>query len=132
MTDRVRQNASDAGFTLAEVLAAMFFMAIVLPVICEAMAMATRASVMAERSREAAQLADRKLNEMIVTSEWEDGEQSGDFDSEYAGYSWKLTTTTWSEDSMTVVTVQVFFMVQGQESSVSLSTLVPESEEESS
>ena len=110
----------------------MLFMVIVLPVICQAMSTATRAGVMAERSREAAQLADRKLNELVITGKWEDGDQSGTFDTDYSGYSWKMTSTGWTEDSMKIVTVQVLFSVQGQDSSVAVSTLVPESEEESS
>ena len=126
--NRKTRYPGSAGFTLVEVLAAMLFMAIVLPAICQAMATAIRASAVAERSREAAQLADRVLNESVVTGDWEQGDQSGDFAPDHPGYSWKLTTTGWTEDTMTMVTVKVTFTVQGRESSVSLSTLVPESE----
>ena len=128
VSNRKTPHPRSTGFTLVEVLAAMLFMAIVLPVICQAMATANRAGVLAERSREATQLADRVLSEAIVTGDWEQGDQSGDFAPDHPGYSWKLTTTGWTEDAMTVVTVKVTFMVQGRESSVSLSTLVPESE----
>ena len=128
VSNRMDRHHGSAGFTLVEVLAAMLFMAIVLPVICQAMATANRAGVLAERSREATQLADRVLNESIVSGVWEQGDQTGDFAPDHPGYSWKLTTTGWTEDAMTVVTVKVIFTVQGRESSVSLSTLVPESE----
>ena len=114
------------GFTLAEVLAAMLFMAIVLPAIVEGMALASRAGVAAQRGREAAQLADRILTEMVVSGEWQQGDQDGDFEPDYPGYSWKLTTDDWTEDAMRVLTVEVTFTVQGRASSVRLSTLVSE------
>lgn len=125
---RITACDSEAGFTLAEILAAMLFMAIVIPVIVQGMAIANRAGVVAARSREAAQLADRVLTEAAVTGTWQNGDQSGDFEPDYPGYQWKLTTTAWSEDVMRLVTVEVTFPVQGHESSVRLSTLMPESQ----
>jgi len=104
----------------------MLFMAIVLPAIVEGMALASRAGVAAQRGREAAQLADRILTEMVVSGEWQQGDQDGDFEPDYPGYSWKLTTDDWTEDAMRVLTVEVTFTVQGRASSVRLSTLVSE------
>lgn len=106
----------------------MLFMAVVLPVIAEGMAVASHAGTVAERSRVAAQLADRVLTEMAVTADWQDGEQSGDFEPDYHGYRWSLTTDDWSEGAMRTLTVEVTYSVQGRDSSVKLSTLAPESE----
>ena len=117
------------GFTLVEVLAAMLFMAIVIPVVVEAMAIANRAAVVAERSRVAAQLADKLLSEATVTNQWRNGDQTGDFEPDYPGYEWRLTTAGWNEDVMRVVSVEVAFLVQGRTSSVRLSTLVSENEQ---
>jgi Tfp pilus assembly protein PilV len=121
-------NVGTGGFTLAEVLAAMLFMAVVLPVIVEGMAVASHAGTVAERSRIAAQLADRLLTEMTVTGNWQDGDQSGDFEPDYHGYHWNLTAEDWTEDAMRVLTVEVTYSVQGRESTVRLSTLASESE----
>ena len=126
MSPHPHAGSRTAGFTLVEVLAAMLFMAIVLPVIMEGIAIAGRAGVVAHRSREAAQLADRVLTEMVVTGEWQQGDQEGHFAPEEPGFQWKLTTDAWSEDVMRLLTVEVSFTVQGRPSSVRLSTLVPE------
>jgi type II secretory pathway pseudopilin PulG len=121
---------SNAGFTLAEILAAMVFMAIVLPVAFEGMSIATRGSVASQRAREAAQLGDALLTELVATGDWQDGNQDGDFEPDHNGYSWRLTTQDWSEDVMRLLTLEVTFKVQGHDYSVRLSTLVPEAEQE--
>ncbi len=116
----------NGGFALAEVLAAMVFLAVLLPVVVEAMSVASRCGTVAERKREATQLADRLLTEMVVTGDWRNGNQSGDFLPDAPGYTWALTTDGWPEDAMGLITVEVTFVVRGQESVVQLSTLVPE------
>jgi len=119
------------GFTLAETLAAMLFMAIVIPVAVRGVMLANRAGVVAERKRVAAELADRLLVETIVTQQWMDGSQEGDFGDELPGYRWVLEDETWDEDTMREISVRVLFTVQGTEYDVSLSTLVAEDEETS-
>jgi type II secretory pathway pseudopilin PulG len=123
------------GFTFVELLAAMLFMAIVIPVTIQGITIANRAGVMAERSRVAAQLADNKLTEVILTESWRDEEQDGDFgedwlDGDQPRYQWSLTTEAWEEDTMRVVTVKVVYKVQENEYEVSLSTIVDEEEDE--
>src|ERR1035437_10572400 len=56
-----------AAFTLAEVLAALLFMAIVIPVAVEALHTASLAGEIGVRKGVAARVADRILNESIVT-----------------------------------------------------------------
>src|SRR6266481_7750029 len=53
------------AFTLVEVLVAMTFLGILVPVIVSALSVATRASVSAERTTLAAQLAENKLSELL-------------------------------------------------------------------
>lgn len=116
----------EAGFTLAEVLAAMMIMAIVLPLLVEGAALANRVGTVAQRERRAAMLAESKLNECAVTEVWRDGDSSGDFAPGNPDYTWRLTTNAWDEDTMRMLRIEVSFMVQGEEYTTSVSTLVPE------
>jgi general secretion pathway protein I len=118
-----------AGFTLVEVLAAMAFLAILVPVLVGAMSTANRSAVTAERAAIAMQLADNKLAEMLVENSWSGGSNTGDFGEDWPGYRWELQSTNWTEVSeLTELTLLVHFQVQGQERSVELSTLVTTSQ----
>ena len=124
-------RARTRGFTLAETLAAMVFVAILVPVAIEGVQIASRAGVVADRKRVAAQLADRLLSEMAVTEDWRYGNDEGDFEEDApGGYRWVLETGAWEKDTMRTLSVEVFFIVQGREYSVRLSTLAEETEEE--
>lgn len=118
------------GFTFVEILAAMVFMAIVMPVAMRAFTVSNRLGITAQRQREAVLLGDQLLNEMVATEEWRTGSSSGDFGEEYEGYTWELTADGWSEDTMQVITVTVYYQVQGVERSEQLSTLALETEPE--
>jgi type II secretory pathway component PulJ len=113
------------GFTLAEVLAALVFMAIVIPVALQGMRIASRAGSVAERKATAMRLAERKLNELIVTGEWQSAAQRGTVDEGFQSYNWTLNSEPWAEDgAMRVLTVNVVVPVQGRDYEVRLSTLV--------
>lgn len=114
------------GFTFAEVLAATVFMGVLIPVTMQGLQVANHAAVVATRKRVAAQLADRMLTEAIVTGEWRDGAQQGDFGEDWPGYRWVLASTAWDEDALQIVAVEVFYPAQGREHSVWLSTLAEE------
>ena len=114
---------SQAGFTLAEVLAAMLFMAIVVPVGLEGLRIAGRAGSVAERKGVATQLADSKLNELIVTGQWRNSGQGGVLGRQWPGYRWTMKNEPWSEDAMRLITVEVVYPVQNKDYSVRLSTL---------
>lgn len=116
----------DRGFTLTEALAALMLMVIVTPVMFQGMTVANRVGIVAVRQREAVELADRLLTEMVLTDDWRDNEQNGDFGEEWTGYRWVLRDDGWDEDTMRVVTVEVFYKVQGRERSVALTTLADE------
>jgi len=114
-----------AGFTLAEVLAAMLFMAIVIPVAVEGLRIASRAGSLSERKALGARLAESKLNELIVTGQWQSAAQNGTIQEGLQSYSWQLQSESWSEDGvMRLVTVHVTVPVQGQDYDVHVSTLV--------
>src|ERR1043165_2749237 len=105
-----------AAFTLAEALAAMMFMAIVIPVAVQGLRIASRAGSVAERKAVGARLAESKLNELIVTGQWQSTGQKGTIREGLREYSWQLQSEPWSEDStMRLLTVHVTVPVQGQD-----------------
>ena len=117
-----------AGFTFVEVLAALLFLAIVVPAVVQALTLANRASSMAERHAIAGECAENKLNEMLLDNNWANAPtSSGDFGATAPVYRWQMKTANWPADTvnpMTELGVDVFYTVQGREYSVHLSTLV--------
>jgi type II secretory pathway pseudopilin PulG len=120
-----------AGFTLAEVLAALLFMAIVIPVAVEGVRVASRAGVVGYRKAVAARLAERVLDELTVTAQGLGGPQTGVFREDNAEYRWQVRSENWNQAAMTaqlvamqLLTVEVSFLVQGQPYQMTLSTLV--------
>jgi len=147
-----RRERAQAGFTLAEVLAALLFMAIVIPVAMQGLQVASRAGVVAVRKAEAARVADRVLNESIVTTNWNQSMQSGVVIEDDRSYRWSLRSEQWNQAltnqtltssmgvavasqptinqstanqvTMNLLTVEVSYVVQSQEFSVRESTLI--------
>lgn len=115
-----------AAFTLAEVLAAMLFLAIVIPVAVEALHISGLGGEVAARKSMAARVADRVLSESIVTGTWGNGQQNGTISEGVLDFKWKLTSQKWPQDFMEQVTAEVTYSAQGKEYSVKMSTLVPE------
>jgi type II secretion system protein I len=120
---RISARRRRAGFTLAEMLAALAFMSIVIPVAVNAIRVASLAGQVAERRSVAMRIADRVLNEIIVTEQATQGALSGTMQEGDRAFEWVMDTQQWPEDYMTVVTVSVVFQVQGQDYDVQLSTL---------
>jgi hypothetical protein len=113
-----------AAFTLAEVLAAMLFLAIVIPVAVEALHVSSLAGEVAVRKGAAARVADRILNESLVTTNWTGGGQSGTVSEGALDFNWTMTAQNWTQDStMQLLTAEVKFQAQGKDYSVKLSTL---------
>ena len=125
-----RHHFSRGGFTFVEVLAALFFLALVVPAMLGGLTIANRAASMSERRAAAGELAENKLNELLL--ETADNASSaaatrGDFGADRPGYRWEMSSASWDADAtnkMTVLTVEVFFKVQGREYSVQLSSLL--------
>jgi type II secretory pathway pseudopilin PulG len=153
-----RSDAAGSGrrgcsaFTLAEVLAALLFMAIVIPVAVEGLHVASQAGEVARRKSEAARVAERILNESIATTNW-NSSQSGTVTEGIREFRWRLDTGTWnqadtnqpatttaqgqavsaqpvvtqaasSQTPMNLLSVEVSYTVQDHDYSVRLSTLV--------
>lgn len=123
---RSGRRRARGAFTFAEVLAAMLFMAIVIPVAMQGVQLANRAGVVAYRKSVATRLADQKLNELLVTDTWQTAGQSGAFSGRYRDYRWQLRHEQWIDTNMKLIAVEVSYLVQNQEYEVRLSTLVRE------
>jgi len=130
---RVLTRRAEAGFTLAEVMAALLFMAIVIPVAVKGLQVASRAGEVAQRKVVAARLAERLLNESLITTNWNRASQQGVIMEGPIQYSWAMRTETWTTEgniaAPRLLSVMVEFPVQNQKYSVRLSTLarVPQS-----
>ena len=117
-------NRARRGFTLAEVLAALAFMAIVIPVAMEGIQVASRSGQIAVRKTVAMRIAERMLNESVLTSQTKLPSQTGSVQDHGLTYRWSIQTQTWPEDAMRIVTATVRFPVQGEDCLVTLSTLI--------
>ncbi len=111
------------GFTLAEVLAALLFMAILIPVTMQGVAVASRAGILGQRKATAMRIAERVLNEQITSGQIGTATPYGNVVDGDITYPWTMITEPWSEDSMTVLTVRVSFDVQGTTFEVAANTL---------
>ena len=121
--------ARSAAFTFVEILAAMLFLALVVPAIVGALGVANRASEMAERSALAGELAQNKMSELVTDNAWQTPPfTNGDFAGTYPGYRWEMTTENWTGDpvntGMTALHVDVHYTIQGNDHTIRLSTLV--------
>jgi type II secretory pathway pseudopilin PulG len=114
------------GFTLVEVLAAMAFLGILMPVVISALFVSSRAAVVSERSTIAMQLGENRLSEMMVGGAWTSESGRGDFGDQWPGYRWELTKAAWEAGTMTELTMDVFYTVQGTEHDLRLTTLASE------
>jgi prepilin-type N-terminal cleavage/methylation domain-containing protein len=118
-----RRTGHDAGFTLVECMAALLFLAIIIPAAVEALHVASGAGEIAVRKGEAAHIADRILNQSIVMTNWNSGGQNGTVSEGADDFRWTLSSQNWPQDTMELLTAQVTFSVQGRDYSVKMSTL---------
>ena len=151
---RTNRNWAQDGFTLVEVLAALLFMAIVIPVALQGLQIASRAGEVAQRKTVAARVAERILNESIATTNWTQSSQSGAVLEGTREFRWSLLNQPWSQNTtnqipagtaasgqlasgqpkvsalaasqstMNLLSVEVVYAVQNRDYSVRLSTLV--------
>jgi hypothetical protein len=123
-----RKPSRHAAFTLAEVLAALFFMGIVIPVAIEAMHMASLAGSVAQRKGEAARVAQDILNENLVSTNWSQSVQTGTATEGSRQFRWTLHSDPWTQDPTQNVirqlSIEVTFAAQGHDYIVRMSTLV--------
>ncbi|HKS35924.1 MAG TPA: type II secretion system protein [Verrucomicrobiae bacterium] len=119
-TDK-RRRAS--AFTLVEVLAALMFMGIVIPVAVDALRIASLSGEFAARRAEAARVADRVLNESIVTTNWNSAANGTVMENGHE-FRYTVNSQSWPQDAtMLLLTAEVTFSAGGRPCSVRLNTL---------
>ena len=117
------------GFTLPEVLATLVIVGIVLPVAMRGITVSLQAAGESRHKVEAGQLAQQKLNELVLNRSSSDASfaGSGDFGDAWPDYKWESTSGTASLNTTAEVDqldVTVKWTAQGNERSVTLTTLV--------
>ena len=119
-----QKNRNCSAFTLAEVLAALLFLAIVVPTAVEALHIASLAGEVAARKGAATRVADRVLNESLVMTNWNQGTRNGTATENGIEYRWTLSSQNWPvQSALSVVTAEVKFSAQGRDYTVILNTL---------
>src|SRR4051812_527697 len=93
-----------SGYTLVEVLAALLFMAIVIPVAMHGVSVASRAGTLGQRKSAAVRVAERVLDEAYITGQLGTTATNGTTTDGDTTYAWTLQTAAWTEDTMTTAT----------------------------
>ncbi len=137
-----------AGFTLVEVLVALAFMIVVIPVVVQGLKIATLAGEVSQRKAIAIRIADRVLNETIVSGQW-NGVQSGTQKAGPYSFRWTIRNEPWTalssvqaisttnginqtyvnQNNLHQLSVDVTFGAQDQTFSVQVSTIVDVSQQ---
>lgn len=100
-------------------------MAIVIPTAVQGLRVANLAGEVGQRKAVAARIADRVLNELLITRQWQTGSQNGVVQEGPVQYRWNVRNEPWNQLSLLrVLTIQVSYPVQGKDYDVRLSTLV--------
>jgi len=108
---------------LVEVLAALLLMAIIIPVAMQGMSIASRAGILGQRKAAAMRIAERMLNELIVTDQLAHDSAGGSQTDGDTTYAWTMQSAQWSEAPMTEMTVHVTFSLQGHDYEIRATTL---------
>jgi hypothetical protein len=98
-------------------------MAIIIPVAIHGVEIASRAGNLGQRKATAMRIAERVMNEQVVTSQSIPSNSNGTVTEDGIAYPWTLTTETWPEEPMSVLKVRVTFSLQGNSYDMSVSTL---------
>ena len=102
---------SRCAFTLIEVLATLFLMAIVLPAVMEGVSIALASASNARQRTEAAEVAQSQLSTLLATGQWSGGVLAGSVQSNGATYTWQAAAVAWPLDTTTVGLMQVDVVV---------------------
>jgi prepilin-type N-terminal cleavage/methylation domain-containing protein len=112
------------GFTLMEVLATIVLIGIVLPVAMQGISLAASLAETARHKAEAAVLVRSKFNELLATSEWQNGNLGGDFSPDHPEHSWSAELSAWQTTALQQLDIHVSWNSCGRQQSVTVSTLV--------
>jgi len=102
-------------------------LAIVFPVMMQGITVAGSVADAARRRTEATGLAQSKLAEIVANGQWQQGNLSGDFGSDWPAYRWEATVQPWALDntsqSLQQIDLRVVWTARGRENSVTVTTL---------
>ena len=112
------------GFTFIELLATIVLIGIIMPVAMRSIGLCTRLGGQSRRKIEAASLAQTKLTELTSSQDWQTGEKRGDFGTDWPGYQWTLAVSNWTDSVVNQLDLTVTWQSQGQQRSLTFSTLV--------
>jgi prepilin-type N-terminal cleavage/methylation domain-containing protein len=115
--------SSRRAFTLIEVLATMVMLGIVLPVAMRGVSIALATASSARHRAEAAELGSAKLDELVATGEWSATAPSGDFGTDFPGYTWTVEMAS-RDYGVTEIQLTVTWQERGQPRTLNLATLV--------
>ena len=120
-----RVGSDRRGFTLIEVLTALVIFSVALVAFIEGMGSAI--SIQAElRARgRAEELAANTLEELRVNGQPKEGQDSGQFKDEDAGYAWRTVTRSTDYNNLYEVTATVSWDEGAGAKDYSLTTLIP-------
>jgi Tfp pilus assembly protein PilV len=111
------------AFTLVETLATLLLAAILLPLAMHGITLSLHTAAAARQQSEAAQLAELKLNELLVMRDTMQLNSYGQFGDIWPQYRWQTRSVHWG-DALYEVTVTVQWDQRGRERELSLATLV--------
>ena len=115
--------ASRRGFTLTETLAALLFLAIVIPVAVRGIQLATYAGTVSQRKLVAVRIGESILAESLAATSGSALGSSGSIIEGGITFRWEVRSESWTDATLRLYTTEVFFDVQGREHDVRLSTL---------
>jgi prepilin-type N-terminal cleavage/methylation domain-containing protein len=120
----IKRYDSFGGFTFIELLATIVLIGIIMPVAMRSIGLCTRLGGHSRRQIEAASLARTKLTELTTSQDWKTSEKRGDFGSDWPGYQWTAAVSNWTDSVVSQLDLTVTWQSQGQQRSLTLSTLV--------
>lgn len=112
------------AFTFVEILATMTILAIVLPPVMRGISLCLATAGSARDVAVATSLAQAKLDELIVTGQWEQAEVAGDFGADAPQFRWAAQLADYEGTELRELSVDVKWSRYGRDRSVRLTTLV--------
>lgn len=116
--------AGRRGLTLIEVLATISVISIVIPVVMQGVTIAMGLASITRQRAEAVTLAQSKLDDLLLSGEWQATQLSGDFAPDYPNYEWQAAVSDWEELDMKEIDLTVTWVSRGTERQMQLSSLI--------
>ncbi|MHB1155590.1 MAG: type IV pilus modification PilV family protein [Phycisphaerales bacterium] len=128
-TSHIAHRTSNIGFTLVEVLAALVFLGIVVPVTMRCATVCLQTTAHARHTLEASQLAELKLAQILIDRDTDNLDAAGDFTPDFPEYTWQIESAAFDSpvtgvSDLRLVTVHIRWLERTSQRSCDLSTLM--------